>query len=114
MKVAYPHPLFEGGNMPQVLSSIAGNIFGMKAVSNLRLEDIRWPIGLMRSFSGPRLGTEGIRRLFKVPKRPLTATVPKPKVGLTAKEHARAGYEAWVGGVDLLKDDDIRKAYLGL
>lgn len=30
--VAYPDALFEDGNMPQVLSCIAGNILGMKAV----------------------------------------------------------------------------------
>jgi ribulose-bisphosphate carboxylase large chain len=32
VKIAYPLELFELGNMPQVLSSIAGNIFGMKEV----------------------------------------------------------------------------------
>ena len=106
VKVAYPLPLFERSNMPQILSSIAGNIFGMKAVQNLRLEDVRWPPTLAHSFRGPLLGTGGIRRIFRIKKRPLTATVPKPKLGLTAEEHARAGYEAWVGGVDLLKDDE--------
>jgi ribulose-bisphosphate carboxylase large chain len=106
VKVAYPLPLFERNNMPQILSSIAGNIFGMKAVQNLRLEDIRWPPTLAHSFRGPLLGTAGIRRIFRLKRRPLTATVPKPKLGLTAQEHARAGYEAWVGGVDLLKDDE--------
>ncbi|MDI6798738.1 MAG: ribulose-bisphosphate carboxylase large subunit, partial [Candidatus Aenigmarchaeota archaeon] len=35
IKVAYPIELFEPGNMPQILSSIAGNVFGMKAVKNL-------------------------------------------------------------------------------
>ena len=106
VKIAYPYALFEQNNMPQILSSIAGNVFGMKAVQNLRLEDIRWPLKLARSFKGPLLGTPGVRRIFRVRERPLTATVPKPKLGLTAKEHARAGYEAWVGGVDLLKDDE--------
>jgi len=106
VKVAYPPQLFETGNMAQVLSSIAGNIFGMKAVQNLRLEDIRWPAKLLKSFQGPEFGTSGIRSIFHVRKRPLTATVPKPKLGLTAKEHAKAGYEAWIGGIDLLKDDE--------
>ena len=106
VKIAYPYALFEQNNMPQILSSIAGNVFGMKAVQNLRLEDIRWPLKLARSFKGPLLGTPGVRRIFRARERPLTATVPKPKLGLTAKEHARAGYEAWVGGVDLLKDDE--------
>ena len=106
VKVAYPVQLFEPGNMPQIVSSIAGNIFGMKAVRSLRLEDIRWPEELMRSFEGPLFGIHGVRKIFTAMKRPLTATVPKPKLGLTAKEHAHAGFEAWVGGVDLLKDDE--------
>jgi len=106
VKISYPPQLFESGNMAQVLSSIAGNIFGMKAVQNVRLEDIKWPRSLLRSFLGPQLGNAGIRKILKIKNRPLTATVPKPKVGLTAKEHARAGYEAWTGGIDLLKDDE--------
>jgi ribulose-bisphosphate carboxylase large chain len=106
VKIAYPLELFEPGNMPQILSSIIGNVLGMKAVENLRLEDLRWPRKVIRGFSGPRLGIDGIRRLLKVKDRPLTATVPKPKLGLTAREHAEAGYEAWLGGVDLLKDDE--------
>jgi len=106
VKIAYPIQLFEPGSMPQILSSVAGNIFGMKAVEHVRLEDVRWPNALLRSFKGPRLGPEKIRKLLRVKDRPLTATVPKPKLGLTAKEHAKAGYEAWVGGIDLLKDDE--------
>ncbi|MDI6642684.1 MAG: type III ribulose-bisphosphate carboxylase [Candidatus Hodarchaeaceae archaeon] len=106
VKVAYPMELLEPDNMPQVLSSIAGNIFGMKAVRNLRLEDVRWPPKLIKSFKGPQFGIDGIRRIFKVKERPLTATVPKPKVGMNSEEHARAGYEAWMGGIDLLKDDE--------
>jgi len=106
VKIAYPINLFEPGSMPQIMSSIAGNIFGMKAVEHVRLEDVRWPKKLLASFKGPRLGPEGIRRLLRVKNRPLTATVPKPKLGLTAKEHAKAGYEAWTGGIDLLKDDE--------
>ncbi|MEF8937595.1 MAG: RuBisCO large subunit C-terminal-like domain-containing protein [Halovenus sp.] len=38
--------------------------------------------------------------------RPVLATVPKPKVGLSTDQHAEVGYEAWLGGVDLLKDDE--------
>lgn len=106
VKIAYPSELFEPGNMPQILSSIAGNIFGMKAVQNLRLEDIQWPQKIITSFKGPQFGSKGIREIFKVKERPLTATVPKPKVGLTSEEYARVGYEAWMGGVDMLKDDE--------
>ena len=37
VKIAYTCDLFEKGNMAEILSSIAGNIFGMKAIKNLRL-----------------------------------------------------------------------------
>jgi ribulose-bisphosphate carboxylase large chain len=78
----------------------------MKAVAGLRLVDIIWPRVVVESFAGPQFGAPGIRRFMKIPKRPLTASVPKPKLGLTAEEHAKHGYEAWSGGLDLLKDDE--------
>ena len=106
VKIAYPNDLFEEGNMPQILSSIAGNIFGMKALDGLRLVDVKWPKNILNSFKGPQYGIKGIRDLLKVKKRPITATVPKPKVGYYAEEHAQHGYEIWTGGVDLLKDDE--------
>ena len=49
VKVAYPQELFEEGNIPQILSSVAGNIFGMKAVRNLRLFDVEFPEELAKS-----------------------------------------------------------------
>jgi len=106
VRISYPSELFEYGNMPQILSSIAGNVFGMKAVKNLRLVDVSWPKNIVKSFSGPLFGRRGVRDFMKVKERPLTASVPKPKVGLTYEEHARHGYEAWTGGLDLLKDDE--------
>jgi len=106
VKIAYPLELFELGSMPQVWSSIAGNIFGMKALKNLRLEDIYWPPEMVKSFPGPGKGIKGIREILKVEKRPILATVPKPKVGMTTEEHVKAAYEIWTGGVDLLKDDE--------
>jgi len=104
--VAYPDALFEAGNMPQVLSCIAGNILGMKAVDRIRLQDCTWPEPLATSFPGPQFGT-GVRTdIFDAGDRPITATVPKPKVGLSTDQHAQIGYEAWTGGLDLLKDDE--------
>ncbi|MBN2330746.1 MAG: type III ribulose-bisphosphate carboxylase [Candidatus Aenigmarchaeota archaeon] len=106
VKIAYPADLFEPGNMPQILSSIAGNIFGMKMVGNLRLESIHWPRKLMESFKGPLHGIPGVRRMLRVSKRPLTGTIVKPKVGLDEHEHAMVAYDAWSGGLDIVKDDE--------
>ena len=106
VRVAYPNELFEGGNMAQVLSCIAGNILGMKAVERIRLLDCAWPEPLTTSFPGPQFGSSVREEIFDAGDRPILATVPKPKVGLTTDQHARIGYEAWVGGIDLLKDDE--------
>lgn len=104
--VAYPRELWEPGNLPQLLSGIAGNIFGMKAVKWLRLEDVRLPAWYLKDFAGPQFGIPGLRERLRIPERPITATVPKPKLGWSSAEHARLGYEAWVGGMDLIKDDE--------
>ena len=106
VKVAYPIELFELGSVPQLLSSFAGNIFGMKAVKNLRLEDVHFPDELLKSFRGPEFGIQGIRRMFKVKDRPLTASVPKPKVGMTTSEHCDYASKIWRGGIDFLKCDE--------
>jgi ribulose-bisphosphate carboxylase large chain len=105
-KIAYPLELWEEGNVVQLLSGIAGNIFGMKAVKNLRLIDCALPAAYIKNFKGPHFGNAGIRKMMKVAKRPLTGAVPKPKIGFTAKEHAEIGYETWMGGFDFVKDDE--------
>ncbi|GAA0662707.1 type III ribulose-bisphosphate carboxylase [Natronoarchaeum mannanilyticum] len=106
IRVAYPAELFEFGNMPQILSCIAGNIMGMKAVERIRLLDCEWPEALATSFPGPQFGTSVREEIFDAGDRPITATVPKPKVGLSTDQHVQVGYDAWTGGVDLLKDDE--------
>jgi ribulose-bisphosphate carboxylase large chain len=106
VKVAYPLDLWEPGNAPQLLSGIAGNIFGMKALRNLRLVDATLPEKYIRSFKGPNHGVKGIRSLLNVKKRPITGAVPKPKIGFTAAEHASVAFETWMGGFDLCKDDE--------
>ncbi|MBT4165594.1 type III ribulose-bisphosphate carboxylase [archaeon] len=106
IKIAYPQELFEKGNAPNILSSIAGNIFGMKAVKNLRLEDIQIPNDILNSFKGPKYGIKGIRKMMKIKSRPLVGTIVKPKLGLKTKDHTDIAYQAWQGGCDVVKDDE--------
>lgn len=106
LRVAYNHEIFEKGNIPQMLSDFAGNILGMKAVKNIRLVDVRFPEPIVRSFSGPSLGLEKIKEKVGVKERPLLGTIVKPKVGLNPKQHAKVAYNAWLGGCDLVKDDE--------
>ena len=106
VKIAYPKELFESDNVPNILSSIAGNIFGMKAVKEIRLEDISFPKSILKNFSGPRYGIQGIRKMMGVKNRPLVGTIIKPKLGLVTKDYAQSAYESWVGGCDFVKDDE--------
>ncbi|MEM0465937.1 MAG: type III ribulose-bisphosphate carboxylase [Candidatus Pacearchaeota archaeon] len=106
VKIAYPCELFEKDNIPNILSSIAGNIFGMKIVKKLRLVDIKIPSKILRSFSGPKYGIYGIRKFMKIKKRPLLGTIIKPKLGLKTIHHARVAFDAWIGGCDIVKDDE--------
>lgn len=105
-KVAYPIDLFELGNLPDVLSSIGGNIYGMKSAKGLYWQDVRIPEIMLKSFKGPQFGIEGIRKRMKIKNRPLVGTIVKPKVGLEPKEHAMVAYESWKGGCDVVKDDE--------
>jgi ribulose-bisphosphate carboxylase large chain len=106
IKAAYPSKLFEPGNMANILSSVAGNVFGLKELKNLRLNDIILPRKIVKSFKGPRYGIDGIRRVLDVDKRPLLGTIIKPKLGLKTKHHAKIAYNAWIGGCDIVKDDE--------
>jgi ribulose-bisphosphate carboxylase large chain len=106
VKVSYPMDLWEEGSMPQLLSGIAGNIFGMKGVANLRLQDVTFPERYLSHFSGPNLSMEEIREKMGIEKRPMMGAVPKPKIGFSAEEHAEVAYETWMGGFDFTKDDE--------
>ncbi|WP_435194448.1 type III ribulose-bisphosphate carboxylase [Natronomonas sp. EA1] len=106
VRVAYPPELFEPGSLPQILSCIAGNIMGMKAVDTIRLVDCEWPESVVSGFPGPGFGPAVKSEFLDATDRPALATVPKPKVGLPTSEHVRVAREAWLGGVDLLKDDE--------
>ena len=104
--VAYPLSLFEEGSVTNLFTSIVGNVFGFKALSALRLEDLRVPVAYVKTFSGPPHGIQSERdRLNKYGRAYLGCTI-KPKLGLSAKNYGRACYECLRGGLDFTKDDE--------
>ncbi len=106
VKIAYPIELWEEGSVPQLLSGIGGNIFGMKAIEKLKLIDAQLPKRYLRKFKGPLYGKDVIRKIFRRKRGPITSTVIKPKVGYTAREHAEIAYQLYMGGIDCVKDDE--------
>jgi ribulose-bisphosphate carboxylase large chain len=110
VKIAYPNILFdfETGGIPNILSIVAGNLFGARALQNVRLIDLQFPREIIETFKGPKFGIEGVRRILGTLEsgRPHLGTIIKPKVGLNPKETTKVAYEAATGGVDFIKDDE--------
>ncbi len=106
VKIAYPLDLFELGNIPQLLSSVCGNVFSMKCIKNLRLLDLEFPKKYINSFQGPYYGISGIRKKMNIKNRPLVGCIVKPKVGLTPKQYGKVVYNVWSNGIDVIKDDE--------
>ncbi|MHA1229639.1 MAG: RuBisCO large subunit C-terminal-like domain-containing protein [Candidatus Helarchaeota archaeon] len=108
--IAYPVDLFdiETGGIPNLLSIIAGNLFGLTELKTIRLLDVDFPKEYVRHFPGPKIGIDGIRKICGTTesKRPHVGTIIKPKVGLDPKQTALVAYRAAQGGLDLIKDDE--------
>jgi ribulose-bisphosphate carboxylase large chain len=104
-QIRYPAEIFEPGNIAQYLSVVAGNLFGLGRLESVRLLDVELPDSLMR-FKGPKFGIAGVRHMIGSKDRPHVGTIIKPKVGLTPEDTAAVAYEAAIGGVDLIKDDE--------
>jgi len=107
IKIAYNEDTFENGSLPQLMSAIGGNIFGMSLLDSLRLEDISFPPSYIKSFPGPQFGVEeGSFAKIGVTDRPLVGSIVKPKVGLTSDQQAQVAAEVFRNGVDIIKDDE--------
>merc|ERR1711959_301650 len=106
MYVAYDLDLFEEGSLANLSASIIGNIFGFKAVKELRLEDMRMPVALLKTFQGPATGLIVERERLDKFGRPFLGATVKPKLGLSGKNYGLVVYEGLVGGLDFLKDDE--------
>jgi ribulose-bisphosphate carboxylase large chain len=104
--IAFPEELFEPGNIPQYLSVVAGNLFGLGDLKKVRLQDVIFPQSLVLAHKGPKFGIKEARKILGVYDRPLVGTIIKPKVGLSPEETAVVAGQAVRGGLDLIKDDE--------
>ncbi len=106
VEIGFPEELFEPGNIPQYLSVVAGNLFGLGALKKVRLQDVIFTESLVRAHKGPNFGIEDARKILGVFDRPLIGTIVKPKVGLDPVRTAAVASAAVRGGLDLVKDDE--------
>ena len=91
--------------VPMLLSTIAGN--DVTITYRMKLLDIRLPGSFVKAFGGPKFGIPGIRRILNVMDRPLIVNMIKPCIGIDPKVGAELFYRAALGGVDVVKDDEV-------
>ncbi|WP_006786951.1 RuBisCO large subunit C-terminal-like domain-containing protein [Thiorhodospira sibirica] len=107
LKIAHPHANF-GPKLPNLLSAICGEgVFFAPGIPIVKLLDIEFPAVYLEAFAGPKFGIQGLREQLKVQDRPIFFGVIKPNIGLAPEPFAQAGYESWLGGLDIAKDDEM-------
>ena len=99
VKIAFPWRLFDrNGNVQNIMTYIAGNIFGMGDVVALKLIDVWFPPVMLEQYDGPSYTLDDMRKYLNVYDRPILGTIIKPKMGLSSAEYAEVCYDFWVGG----------------
>ena len=97
-----------GPSLPNLITTIAGNLFELQPLSGIRLLDLRLPTAFAERYAGPKFGIQGTRTLAGVPERPLIGTIIKPSVGLSAEATGALVTDLCAGGIDFIKDDELQ------
>lgn len=96
-----------GPSLPNLVATVAGNLYELREFSGLKLIDLELPAAFADEYAGPQFGVAGTRRLSGVEGRPLIGTIIKPSVGLTPDETARLVGTLAAAGLDFVKDDEL-------
>lgn len=103
VRIAFPW-INIGQQFPELLTTVFGNI---SMTRNLKVLDIEFPKSFTDGFKGPQFGIEGLRELTGVKDRPFTLAMIKPCTGIPVDVIKRQFRELALGGVDLIKDDEL-------
>ena len=107
IEISWPLANF-GPSLPNLLATIAGNLFELREVSGLRLLDVHLPPAFAGPQPGPQFGVAGTRALAGVAAGPLIGTIIKPSVGLSPEDTAALVATLCAGGIDFIKDDELQ------
>ena len=97
-----------GPSLPNLLATVAGNLWELKQFTKLRLLDLHLPPAFLDRYCGPQFGVVGTRKLTGVYERPVIGTIIKPSVGLGPRETADLVRKLAEGGIDFIKDDELQ------
>jgi ribulose-bisphosphate carboxylase large chain len=97
-----------GPSLPNLMATIAGNLFELAEISAIRLLALDIPEEFAAAHPGPSVGIAGTRALLGVTEGPMIGTIIKPSVGLSADETAGLASELAEAGLDFIKDDELQ------
>ena len=97
-----------GPSLPNLMATMAGNLYELRPVKSLRLLDFEMPTAFANAYPGPAFGIAGTRALTGVPQAPLIGTIIKPSVGLSAADTAAMVEQLCAAGIDFIKDDELQ------
>jgi len=103
LTIAYPTANFTP-DIPALLTSVFGKL---SMDGQIRLVDIQLPAAFQRQFPGPKYGIAGIREQLNAHDRPLLMSIFKSVIGHDIPTLTEQFYQQALGGVDLVKDDEI-------
>ncbi|MCF7619159.1 2,3-diketo-5-methylthiopentyl-1-phosphate enolase [Bacillus sonorensis] len=101
--IAYPELNFTD-DIPAVLTTVFGKL---SLDGKVKLTDLEFSEAFKRSLPGPRFGVYGIRKKIGEFERPLLMSIFKGVIGRSMEELKEQLRQQALGGVDLIKDDEI-------
>ncbi|MET3729025.1 2,3-diketo-5-methylthiopentyl-1-phosphate enolase [Fictibacillus halophilus] len=103
LKISYPSANFSN-DLPAILTTVFGKL---SLDGEIKLVDLEFDRDLEQHFPGPKFGITGIRDIIGVHNRPLVMSIFKGVLGKDLSFFKQQLYEQALGGVDLVKDDEI-------
>lgn len=101
--IAYPAANFSA-DIPAILTTVFGKL---SLDGEIKMIDLDLSDDLKRQFPGPQFGMDGIREQLQVFDRPLLMSIFKGMIGKGMSEFEAQLRAQAIGGVDLVKDDEI-------
>lgn len=103
IRIAYPDINFSR-DLPALLVTVFGKL---SMDGKIKLMDLDVSEDFASAFPGPKFGLNGVRDLLGVHDRPLLMSIFKSVVGYDLANLQDQFYKQALGGVDLIKDDEI-------
>tara|TARA_B100000902_G_scaffold395647_1_gene454694 strand:+ start:339 stop:1598 length:1260 start_codon:yes stop_codon:yes gene_type:complete len=109
VKIAYPvkNLNLEEDGVTQLTCIVMGGQMDIEEILSCRLMDLELPEVFLKTFKGPKIGMNNIKKRTNCIDRPLLGGIVKPKTGLDIETLKKVCVNMVKGGVDFIKEDEI-------